>query len=151
MAATAPSFAHVLLQSLDLPALPLATHAPAFTDSGESAAFFNMDEIHVSCRPLELALIARTPHGRPPFQEIRAHLACRFVFKKDYLISSMDRRYLLFCFHHRDDYLQVLLKDSLLVRGKPLTFFKWSINFSTDEDSLLVPVWVEMPPCQLLQ
>lgn len=84
------SFAQVLLQSLSPTALPLVAHAPASTDLGEPAAFFTMEEVNISCRPLEYAIIARTPRGRPPFQDIRSHLAQRFRFKQDFVISAMD-------------------------------------------------------------
>lgn len=126
----APSFSQVVLSSLAPLVLPLSVHAPATTDSGEPATFFSLEEVQLSCQPLAFAVIARTPKGRPPFHEIRAHLAQRFHFKQDFLLNAMDKRHLLLCFSNRDDYLQVLLKDSMLDQGQPFWFFQWSLDFS---------------------
>lgn len=40
-----PSFAQVVTQSVDLPKLYMDVHAPAFSDSGEPAAFFSTEEV----------------------------------------------------------------------------------------------------------
>ncbi|MQL76602.1 hypothetical protein Taro_008997 [Colocasia esculenta] len=103
------------MRSMFPPALPLAIHPPAFTDAGEPAVFLSVEEINISCKPLELAVIARTPQGRPPFQEIRYHLQQRFKFQEDFLLSALDKRHLLIKFQNKEDFLQVLLKDSMMV------------------------------------
>lgn len=52
---------------------------------------------------------------------------------------------MLLRFQNREDYLQVLLKESLFIHGRPFWFSKWTLNFSPDEDSPVVPVWIELP------
>lgn len=142
---TAPSFSQVVMAAFSPPVLPLSVHAPATTDSGEPAVFFSVEEVQLLCQPLAFAVIAQTPKGRPPFDVVRAHLAQRFQFKEDFLLSAMDRRHLLLRFSNRDDYLKVLLKESLLVMGRPFRFFQWAMDFSPEQDSPLVPVWMELP------
>lgn len=117
--AAAPSFAQVLLNSVPPPAIPIAIHCPASTDSGEPAAFFTPEEINLSCKLLEHAIVAKTPLGRPAFQDIRLHFVQRFQLKQDFLLSALDGRHLLMRFQNEEDYLQVLLKESLYVKGKP--------------------------------
>ncbi|MQM22504.1 hypothetical protein Taro_055557, partial [Colocasia esculenta] len=107
--------------------LDLPVHPPAFTDSGEPAAFFSLEEIHGSCAPLEFALVARTPQGRPAFQDIRNHLSQRFNFKKDFMISALDSRHLLLRFQVEEDYLALLLRESLYVQGIPANFYQDSL------------------------
>ncbi|MQL94277.1 hypothetical protein Taro_026935, partial [Colocasia esculenta] len=102
----AASFVQALMRSMFPPALPLAIHPPAFTDAGEPAVFFSVEEINISCKPLELAVIARTPQGRPPFQEIRYHLQQRFKFQEDFLLSALDKHHLLIKFQNKEDFLQ---------------------------------------------
>ncbi|MQL82760.1 hypothetical protein Taro_015241 [Colocasia esculenta] len=143
--AASSSFAQVLLKSMSPPVLPLVAHGPAVTDQGEPAAFFTMEEIKMSCSPLELAVIARTPQGRPPFPEIRAHLAQRFPFTQDFFISPMDGRHLLIRFQNKEDFLLLLLKEFMQVQGRPFYFFKWTMDFSPDRDCPIIPVWIEMP------
>ncbi|MQM14809.1 hypothetical protein Taro_047744 [Colocasia esculenta] len=139
------SFAQILMASVLPSTLPIKVHSPACTDSGEPATFFSLEEVRISCAPFNLAIIACTPVGRPSFQEIRVHLAQRFSFVKDFIISALDGRHLLLRFQDKEDYLKVLLKDTLFVKGYLFRFFQWSMDFSPDEDSSLIPVWVEMP------
>lgn len=112
---------------------------------GEPAAFFTVDEISLSCKLLDFAIVAKTPLGRPAYQDIRLHLSQRFQLKQDFVLSALDGRHLMLRFQNREDFLQVLLKESLFIKGKPFWFSKWTINFKPDEDSPLVPVWLELP------
>ncbi|MQL99863.1 hypothetical protein Taro_032597 [Colocasia esculenta] len=89
------TFAQILMASVTPPSLPIKIHSPACTDSGEPAVFFSPDEVRLSCEPLKHAIIARTPVGRPSFQEIRLHLAQRFGFAKEFIIIALDGRHLL--------------------------------------------------------
>ncbi|MQL67752.1 hypothetical protein Taro_000046 [Colocasia esculenta] len=107
--------------------------------------FFTLEEIHASCKPLDLAIITKTPQGRPPFQEIRSHLQQRFKLLADFIISALDGRHLLIRFLNREDYLQVRLKDSMFIQGCPFRFCKWYVSFSPVEDSPIVPVSLELP------
>ncbi|MQM02107.1 hypothetical protein Taro_034870 [Colocasia esculenta] len=95
--------------------------------------------------PAPTAVIARTPQGRPSFQVIRAHIKQRFSFQQEFVISALDNRHLLIRFQCKEDFLQLLLKESMLVQGRPFRFFQWSMDFNPDEDSPLVPVWLELP------
>ncbi|MQM04053.1 hypothetical protein Taro_036847, partial [Colocasia esculenta] len=60
-------------------------------------------------------------------------------------MSALDSKHLLIRFQNKSDYLQVLLKETLQVQGRPFRFFRWSIDFSPHEDSPIVPVWLELP------
>ncbi|MQL84301.1 hypothetical protein Taro_016810 [Colocasia esculenta] len=139
------SYVHILMASVLPPPLPIKVHSPVCTNSREPAAFFSLEEVRLSCTPLKHAIIARTPVGRPSFQDIRLHLAQRFGFVKEFIISALDGRHLLLRFQDKEDYLKVLLKDMLFVKGYLFRFFQWSMDFSPDEDSSIVPMWVEMP------
>lgn len=138
------SFAQVVTQSASI-SVHIDPHGPSFTDQGEPAAFFSPDEINTSCRPFDNAIVAKTPAGRPPYHDIRAHLMQRFRFKRDFTLSALDGRHMLLRFQDHEDYLQVLLKDSLFIHGKPFWFSKWTLNFRPDEDSPVVPVWMDFP------
>ncbi|MQL71033.1 hypothetical protein Taro_003350 [Colocasia esculenta] len=144
-AAATPTFAQVLLRSIQPPTVPVPVHPPATTNAGEPAIFFSAEEVKLSCKALDLAVIAKTPQGRPPFQDIRSHLTQRFKLQKDFLISALDGRHLLIRFKSEQDYYKVLLKDSVFVHGRLFKFAKWTMDFSPTKDSPLVPVWVQMP------
>lgn len=144
-APSALSFAQAVTQPFSPPSLGLEIHTPAFTDGGEPAAFFSLEEIRISCKPLLHSIIAKTPRGRPPFQDIRNHLQQRFALRQEFLLCALGNRHLLIQFHNRDDFLQVLLKGAMLIHGRPFRFHAWSIEFSPDTDSPVVPVWLELP------
>lgn len=139
------SFAQVLTQSASIPLVDIDPHGPSYTDQGEPAAFFSPEEISTSCKPFDDAIVAKTPVGRPPYHDIRVHLQQRFKFKQDFTLSALDGRHMLLRFQNHEDYLQVLLKESLFIHGKPFWFSKWTLNFSPEEDSPIVPVWIDLP------
>ncbi|MQL85142.1 hypothetical protein Taro_017667 [Colocasia esculenta] len=143
--AGAPTFAQVLLKSIKPPVVPVQVHAPATTDAGEPAVFFSPKEVKLSCKPLDLAIIEKTPQGRPPFQDIRTHLTQRFQLQEDFLISAYDGRHIIITFRNEKDYYKVLLKESMFVHGRIFRFSKWTMEFSPNKDSPVVPVWLHMP------
>ncbi|MQM11500.1 hypothetical protein Taro_044402, partial [Colocasia esculenta] len=86
--ADAPLFAPV---SIDV-------HPPAFTDLGEPTVFFSADEIAATLKPLQFAIVAKPPYGRPPFQEIKHLLQQRLNLGHDFIIAAMDNHHLLLRF-----------------------------------------------------
>lgn len=139
------SFAEVLTSSMRPPAVKGIVHSLASTDGGEPAVFFSAEELAASLEPFAFTLVARTPFGRPAFPDIRAHLNHRCGFKEDFVISALDSRHLLLHFRNQEDYLQLLLSESLFVHGRLFKFFKWSMYFSPEEDSPILPVWIAFP------
>ncbi|MQM18327.1 hypothetical protein Taro_051314, partial [Colocasia esculenta] len=103
------------------------------------------DPSQLSCKALNLAIIVKTPQGWPPFQDIRSHLTQRFQLQEDFLISAYDGRHLIIRFRNEADYYKVLLKESMFVHGRLFRFSKWSMDFSPNKDSPVVPVWLHMP------
>lgn len=144
-APTIKTFAEVLASTLAPPQVQGYIHAPASTDKGEPAVFFNHEELQASMKPFDFSLVARTMQGRPPFTEIRQHLSKRFKFSDDFVISSLDNRHLLLRFNNYEDYLQLLLRESLYIQGRLFRFFRWSMDFSPNSDPSILPVWISLP------
>ncbi|MQL99271.1 hypothetical protein Taro_031983, partial [Colocasia esculenta] len=44
-----------------------------------------------------------------------------------------------------DDYLRLLLREQLLVKGFLFKFLKWTIDFECGKEPPIAPVWVELP------
>lgn len=139
------TFAEALASSLLPPVVNAPVHEPALTDSGEPAVFFSGEELAASMVPFAFALVARTIQGRPAFPDIRAHLHNRCRLKDDFVISALDSKHLLLRFRNQDDYLQLLLREHLYVHGRLFRFFKWSMQFSPNADSSVLPVWISFP------
>ncbi|MQL90187.1 hypothetical protein Taro_022775 [Colocasia esculenta] len=143
-----------LMQCDNLPPIPFTdVHLPAFTDHGEPAVFFSKEEMEASLKLFLFSVIAKTTFGRPAFPEIHSHLVSRCDIKEPFVISAMDNMHLLLRFKCQDDYLKVLLRESIYVQGKLFQFFKWTPLFKPSENPTVVPVWVEFPelPINLYQ
>lgn len=139
------SFAQVLCSSMAPQPINVAVHPPAATDMGYPAAFFSLEEIGASCNQFAHSVVAYTPHGRSQFLDIRTHLQQRFNFAGDFAIGALSPRHLLIRFLEHSDYIKMLLKNSLLIKGRLFKFSRWSIEFSPHSDSPIVPVWLELP------
>ncbi|MQM21770.1 hypothetical protein Taro_054816 [Colocasia esculenta] len=71
-----------------------------------------------SLKPFLFSVVAKTAYGRPATPDIRSHLASRCNLKDTFLISTLDNVHLLLRFKCQDDYLRVLLRESLLGHAK---------------------------------
>ncbi|MQL95269.1 hypothetical protein Taro_027939 [Colocasia esculenta] len=98
---------------LEPPVVPVPVHSPATTDAGEPIVFFSSEEVKLSCKALDLAVIAKTQQGKPPFPDICNHLQQCFKLQHDFLISALDGRHLIIRFKNEEDYYKVLLKDTV--------------------------------------
>ncbi|MQM02566.1 hypothetical protein Taro_035339, partial [Colocasia esculenta] len=110
------SYARALADAPLFAPVSIAVHPLTFTDLGEPAVFFSSDEIAATLKPLQFAIVAKTPYGRPPFQEIKHLLQQRLNLGHDFIIATMDNRHLLLRCTSEDDYLCLLLRGQLLVK-----------------------------------
>ncbi|MQM09837.1 hypothetical protein Taro_042718 [Colocasia esculenta] len=139
------SFAQVIQASLTFPKVDIPVHAPAFTDKGDPACFFSKAEVEASLYPLKFAIVVKTPHGQPSYPEIRSHLTNRCDLRESFVISNINQTHLLCRFSSEDNFLKVLLRESLYVMGKLFKFSKWTPSFKPEKESSIVPVWVDLP------
>ncbi|MQM13326.1 hypothetical protein Taro_046250 [Colocasia esculenta] len=89
------SYARALADAPLFAPVSVVVHPPAFTDLGEPVVFFSSDEIAATLKPLQFAIVAKTPSGRPPFQEIKQLLQQHLTLGHDFIIAAMDNRHLL--------------------------------------------------------
>ncbi|MQM03972.1 hypothetical protein Taro_036764 [Colocasia esculenta] len=143
------SFTKVVAASLELPPMNTKVHVPAFTEKGEPAVFFSKDEMDASLIPFQFSVVTKMAYGRPAILEIRSHLSSRCSLKDSFLISALDNWHLLLWFKCKDDYLRVLLRESLYVQGKLFKIFNWTAFFKLSEEPSTVLVWVEFPALPL--
>ena len=107
--------------------------------------FFLSKEMLESLSTFQFVLVARTAYGRPPFFETRKHLEDRCNFKGNFILSALDNKHLLLRFPLHDDYLKLLLYETLYVHGKLFQFFKWTDDFTPGSDPTVIPIWIEFP------
>ncbi|MQL76524.1 hypothetical protein Taro_008932 [Colocasia esculenta] len=111
------SYARALVDAPLFALVSVAVHPPAFTDLGEPEVFFSSDEIAATLKPLQFAIVAKTPYRRPLFQEIKQLLQQHLNLGHDFIIAAMNNRHLLLQCTSEDDYLRLLLHEQLLVKG----------------------------------
>ncbi|MQL89597.1 hypothetical protein Taro_022166 [Colocasia esculenta] len=134
------SYARVLADAALFALVSIAVHQPAFTDLGEPAVFFSAEEIAATLKPFQFAIVAKTPYGSPPFQEIKQQLQQRLNLGHDFIITALDNRHLLIRCSSEDDYLCLLMREQLLVKGFLFKFLKWTIDFKCGKEPPIAPV-----------
>ncbi|MQM04538.1 hypothetical protein Taro_037339 [Colocasia esculenta] len=139
------SFAAALASFLRPSKIDIALKAPAFTDDGLPAIYFSKDEIRKSEQPLRLAIVAKCSYGRPSIPDIKSCLSQSLGLNGDYIISILNPRHLLFRFFDEEDFLKVLVRKNLYLKGFLFRFFRWCADFDFTSDPILIPIWVCFP------
>lgn len=124
--ASKPTFLQTLACALSPAKVAIGIKTPAFTDDGHAAVFFSKQEVLQSYKPLEYAIIARCSYGRPSMPETKSFLAQRLKLQQDFSISALSPRHLLLRFSVEDDFLKVLLRKNIYVKG----FLFWFSNLN---------------------
>ncbi|XP_043717831.1 uncharacterized protein LOC122665759 [Telopea speciosissima] len=112
---------------------------------GEPAVFFSVEEVELSEIPFSTTLVAKCSYGRPSLSDVKEFLKKTFFLQGDVIVSSWDKRHLLFKFSNHSDFVRVWLKEQIHVRGFLLRFLKWSSGFMAGWESPVVPIWVSLP------
>ncbi|MQL89313.1 hypothetical protein Taro_021887 [Colocasia esculenta] len=68
-----------------------------------------------------------------------------YFSKEEMRKSEQPLRHLLFRFFDEDDFLKVLVRKSLYLKGFLFRFFRWSGDFDFAADPTLIPIWVGFP------
>ncbi|MQL83063.1 hypothetical protein Taro_015547 [Colocasia esculenta] len=123
----------------------LHVKSPAFTDAGAPAVFFTLEEISKSEEPLQRAIIVKCSYGRPSIPDIKSCLTFRLGLKSDFIVSILNHRHLLLRFESQEDFLLVLLRKSLYIKGYLFRFFRWSASFDFEKDPSMMPIRVGFP------
>ncbi|XP_031094397.1 uncharacterized protein LOC115998875 [Ipomoea triloba] len=91
-------------------------------------------------------LIGKFSWGRPNLDNIRRHFAEKFILKGSITIGWIDPRHITLAFSNEEDCLEILMKDQILFEGKyPMRIFRWTLGFSTEKESSLAAVWIQLP------
>ncbi|MQL68626.1 hypothetical protein Taro_000903 [Colocasia esculenta] len=139
------SFARALVSSLRPAKVDLLLKPPAFTDDSFPAVFFTKEEARKSEEPLKLAIVAKCSYGRPSIPDIKSCLSQRLDLKGECIVSVLNPRHLLFRFFDEEDFLKVLVRKSLYLKGYLFRFFRWASDFDFSADPTLIPIWVGLP------
>ncbi|MQL81184.1 hypothetical protein Taro_013643 [Colocasia esculenta] len=139
------SFAQALVSSLRPAKVDLLLKPPAFTDDGFPMVFFTKEEARKLEEPLKLAIVAKCSYGRPSIPDIKSCLSQRLALKGECIVSVLNPRHLLFRFFDEEDFLKVLVRKSLYLKGYLFRFFRWVSDFDFSADPTLIPIWVGLP------
>ncbi|MQL78237.1 hypothetical protein Taro_010679 [Colocasia esculenta] len=139
------SYVQIISSTKSPPAISVGIKSPSFTDSGEPAVFFSREEVSKSIQTLKLALITRCPYGRCSIPDFKSVLSQRLLLKGDYIVSVLNNRHLLLHFEDEDDYLKVIMRRSLYLKGLLYRFFKWDPHFDFNADPTFIHIWIGLP------
>ncbi|MQL98843.1 hypothetical protein Taro_031558 [Colocasia esculenta] len=139
------SYAQIISSTKPPPSIPIGIKPPSFTDSGEPAVFFTREEVSKSIQTLKFALITRCPFGRCSIPDFKSLLSQRMLLKGEYIVSVLNNRHLLLRFEEEEDYLKVIMRRSLYLKGLLYRFFKWDPHFDFNADPTVIPIWIGLP------
>ncbi|MQL70165.1 hypothetical protein Taro_002468 [Colocasia esculenta] len=140
-----PSFTQALAHSMRPEKVSIQIKPPTFTDAGAPAIFFSEEEVMKSEEILRRAIIVKCSYGRPSIPNIMSCLSLRLGLKSDFIVSILNYHHFLIRFDSDEDFLLVLLRKILYIKGYLFRFFRWTAGFDYDKDPSLMPIWVSFP------
>ncbi|MQM17454.1 hypothetical protein Taro_050426, partial [Colocasia esculenta] len=139
------SYAQIIASSKPPPAVCIGVKPPTFTDSGEPAVFFSPEEVGKSIHTFNMAIIVRCAYGQCSIPEFKSCISQRLLLKVDFIVSTLNHRHLLLRFEVEDDYMKVVMRRSLYIKGLLYRFFKWDPQFDFNADPTVIPIWIGFP------
>lgn len=111
--------------------------------NGMPSLSFTEDEVFKLSDSFKLTLVGKFSFGIPKIFEVTKMLKdCKL--KGNFNVSFMDNRHVVIKLFLEEDFNTLWLLVNPNVNGTPMRFFKWSPNFSLQDDSPVVPVWISL-------
>ncbi|MQL88826.1 hypothetical protein Taro_021389, partial [Colocasia esculenta] len=139
------SYAQIIAESKPPPTVPIGIKPPSFTNFGEPTVFFSREEVRKSIVTLNLAVIVRCAYGISSIPDLKSCMSQRLELKEDFIVSVLNHRHLLLRFEDKEDFLKVILRRSLYIKGLLYRFFKRDAQFDFNADPIVMPIWVGFP------
>lgn len=94
--------------------------------------------------PFRLALIGKFSHGSPTTEETRQIFA-KLDLKGNDFPGHLDQKHVLIKLEHEGDFHSLCLKELMHIDGFSMRIFRWSLDFQSDFESLVVSIWIGFP------
>ncbi|KAG7941496.1 hypothetical protein I3843_16G046700 [Carya illinoinensis] len=141
-----PSFADLVAtvpQPIPETSLPFRTHKLL---DGEVYFQFSREKISNFAEPFRYSVILKFLKQRPSLDAVRSFIHNRWGLSTSPIASSMRRPSNVFVRMANDaDFTKALCRDVCEINGIPYRAFRWTPDFTEDEEPSKVPVWISLP------
>ncbi|XP_022871646.1 uncharacterized protein LOC111390770 [Olea europaea var. sylvestris] len=137
------SFASVI-QGIDDSSTAGFAAKEAFIHMGESAIVLTESEEATLADPYKYTLVGKFPHRKPTMRKVR-EIFSKFGFHGCFEVGLIDTTHILIHLTHEEDHSRLFLKPSWYIDGCPMRVLKWTCDFTPEQETPIVPVWVSFP------
>ncbi|KAL0386800.1 UNVERIFIED_CONTAM: hypothetical protein Sradi_2561800 [Sesamum radiatum] len=114
------------------------------TINGRPTIAFSDLETQSLVADFRLALIGKFSHGSPPYSQLH-RLLSKSGLKGAFTVSLINNKHALISLSNEADYTYLWLRRICYLNGFPMRVFKWYPTFTPDNESSIVPIWVNLP------
>ncbi|XP_022866206.1 uncharacterized protein LOC111386010 [Olea europaea var. sylvestris] len=111
---------------------------------GEPAVILTESEEATLADPYKYTLVGKFPHRKPTMKKVRENFS-KFGFHGCFEVGLIDTTHILIHLTHEEDYSRLFLKPSWYIDGCPMRVLKWTCDFTPEQETPIVPVWVSFP------
>ncbi|KAL0341724.1 UNVERIFIED_CONTAM: hypothetical protein Scaly_1835000 [Sesamum calycinum] len=103
---------------------------------------FNYMEMLSFAAAYRYALVGKFSHGAPQYRNLH-HLIAGLGIKCAFTISMINAKHVLISLSNEADLSHLWLRRIWHVQGFPIRVFKWIPTFTPEQESSIVPMWID--------
>ncbi|KAK4382066.1 hypothetical protein Sango_2908800 [Sesamum angolense] len=111
--------------------------------NGQPTIIFSDEETQSLAAKFRFALVGKVSRGSPPYSQLH-RLLVNSGLQGAFTVSLINNKHTLIALTTESDYNRLCYAD-LVPQWLPMRVFKWSPTFTPDQESSIVPVWVNFP------
>ncbi|KAL0328999.1 UNVERIFIED_CONTAM: hypothetical protein Sradi_4886600 [Sesamum radiatum] len=109
--------------------------------NGRPTVIFSDAETQSLVANFRFSLIGKFSQGIPPFSQLHRLLA-KSGIKGAFTVSLINYKHALISLSNESDFTRLWLRRIWYLNGFPMRVFKWSPTFTPEQESSIIPIWV---------
>ncbi|KAJ6798950.1 putative glycine-rich cell wall structural protein 1 [Iris pallida] len=123
------------------PGLAITLSPSSSFEGAPPAVTFSAYTVAALVAPLRFTLVGKFSHGRLPIDAVRKAIDA-FCLSSPISIGVISPKLLLLRPSSEADFLCLRSKNIWFMANSPMRLFRWSPDFSADQESPVAPIWV---------
>ena len=111
---------------------------------GEPSLRLSRQDMCALAAPYRNALVGRFAAARPSMEVVRKFFVS-LGLKGECDVGLLDQRHILIRPALEEDYTRLFLRRVWFVNNAPMVISKWTMDFKTNQEPSIVPIWVAFP------
>lgn len=117
---------------------------PPSVHHGEPALRISLAMVNTLSKPFKFALIGKFSHDRSTMEKSRLFFN-KIGLKGTFSFDHLDLKHMLIRLQHEGYFNQLWMKESIFIEGFPMKVFRWTVDFRSDVESLIIRIWMSLP------